>query len=59
MRACGKCCKNVVKVGPPVLHGVFLDQIVDCPRCGWAGVETEIIDPKEYEQEPQQLKMFD
>ena len=58
MRACGGCSKPVKKIGEPVLHGVFLDQVVDCPACGWCGVVTEIIDPVEYEREPRQLEMF-
>jgi hypothetical protein len=55
VRACGNCSKPVKKVGPPVLHGAFLDQVIDCPACGWCGVETEIVDPDKYEQKPVQM----
>ena len=51
-RACGGCAKPVKKIGEPVLHGgVFLDQVVDCPACGWCGVETVIL------SEPPPMKM--
>ena len=61
MRTCGGCSGHVVKYGPPVRHGVFIDQIIYCPKpkCGWVGVETEIIDEKTYQPKPQQLSMFD
>lgn len=58
MRACGHCSRPVKKIGPPVLHGVFLDQVISCERCGWTGVETTIIDPEKYKAEPVQLKLI-
>ena len=58
MRACGGCSKSVKKIGPPVLHGAFLDQIIECPSCGWCGVETKIVDLQTYKLEPKQLQLF-
>jgi hypothetical protein len=45
-RTCGGCSKATCKTyGAPKLHGgAFLDQIVVCPKCGWCGVVTEILD---------------
>lgn len=52
MRACGNCNRPVKKYGPPKKLGYFLDQIVVCPKCGWVGVETEILEdqPKAWQQ---------
>lgn len=46
MRSCGDCSRPCKKHGEPRRNGRFLDQIVVCtsPKCGWCGVETEIVD---------------
>jgi hypothetical protein len=53
-RLCGECSKPCKKYGAPRRNGSFLDQIVTCPKCGWCGVETEIVE----NEEPIQLDMF-
>ena len=58
MRSCGGCSRAVKKYGEPVLHGVFLDQIVVCSACDWFGVVTEIVDPEQYQPKPKQLMLL-
>ncbi len=53
-RLCGECSRPCKKYGEPRRSGAFLDQIVTCPKCGWCGVETEIVE----NEEPIQLDMF-
>jgi hypothetical protein len=57
MRTCGGCGKaQCRKYGPPERHGHFLDQIVVCPRCGWSGVESQIL--ADDDDTPVQLNFF-
>lgn len=53
-RLCGECSRPCKKHGEPRRNGAFVDQIVTCPKCGWCGVETEIIE----NENPVQLDMF-
>lgn len=53
-RLCGECSRPCKKYGEPRRVGVFIDQIVTCPKCGWCGVETEIVENEEFIQ----LDMF-
>jgi len=53
-RLCGECSKPCKKYGAPRRLGSFLDQIVTCPKCGWCGVETEVVEDEEFVQ----LDMF-
>lgn len=40
MKPCPSCKSKLVKVGPPVRYGYFLDQLLDCPQCDWCGVDS-------------------
>lgn len=42
-RTCPRCRKPAQKYGEPTQRGVFFDQVVHCPACGWCNVETEIL----------------
>lgn len=53
-RLCGNCSRPCKKHGEPRRNGSFIDQIVTCPKCGWCGVETEIVEHEEFIQ----LDMF-
>ena len=58
MRVCGDCSKPVRKYGKPIRNGYFIDQIVVCTKCGWVGVETEILD-KEIPEQTSFLYLFE
>jgi hypothetical protein len=55
-RRCPACAGKLTPVGPPARHGAFLDQLLDCPACGWCGVASEITDPAAPAQ-PEQLQL--
>lgn len=53
---CPTCAGKLTKVGSPARHGAYLDQLLDCPACGWCGVVSEITDPTAPAQ-PEQLTL--
>lgn len=53
-RLCGECSRPCKKYGEPRRLGAFVDQIVTCPKCGWCGVESEVVE----DESPVQLDMF-
>jgi len=59
MRACGECSRSVTKYGPPIHNGYFIDQIVICKKCGWVGVETEILDETDEPAQMDFMKILD
>lgn len=58
MTRCPRCAGRLRKIGPPQLHGAFVDQLLDCPACDWCGVESTYTSPgRQPDPQPTQLEM--
>ena len=62
MRTCGKCSRTTRKIGDPILSesGYFLDQVIVCRWCEWAGVDSLTLtkaQADEFRLKPRQLRL--
>ncbi len=58
LRTCPECTQRTRAHGPAKRLGLWVDQVIVCPRCGWCGVQSWSVDEYDAPAAPAQLELW-